>query len=78
MAEGEFALLPDHLQAALQHAPRLARYGSAASDLDLYILYAELGAQQGGADSRAHAVRALGAAHSLGHPLYEEIGRAHV
>jgi len=73
MAEGEFALLPNHLEAALQRSPRLARYGSAASDLDLYVLYAELGAQQGGPDSQAHAVRALEAADRLGHPLYQAI-----
>jgi ATP/maltotriose-dependent transcriptional regulator MalT len=75
MAEGEFALIPQHLEAALRQSPVLVRWGSAASDLDLYILYAEFAAQQNGPELMAHALRALEAAVSLGHPLYEAIAR---
>jgi tetratricopeptide (TPR) repeat protein len=75
MAEGEFALIPQHLEAALRRSPVLARYGSAASDLDLYILYAEFSALHNEPDLKAHALRALEAAVSLGHPLYEAIAR---
>jgi tetratricopeptide (TPR) repeat protein len=75
MAEGEFALIPQHLEAALRQSPVLVRWGSAASDLDLYILYAEYAAQHNEPDLMAHALRALEAAVSLGHPLYEAIAR---
>jgi tetratricopeptide (TPR) repeat protein len=75
MAEGEFALLPNHLEAALRRAPVLMRFGSAASDLDLYILYAELAARSDGPDLMAHALRALEGAVSLGHPLYQAMAQ---
>jgi ATP/maltotriose-dependent transcriptional regulator MalT len=75
MAEGEFALLPDHLDAALRRAPVHMRFGAGASDLDLYILYVELALRRDGPDLLAHARRALEGAVSLGHPLYQAIAR---
>ena len=75
MAEGEVALIPHHLEAALHRPPVHVRFGSAASDLDLYVLYAEYSALARAPDLKTHARRALEAAVRLGHPLYQGIAQ---
>jgi tetratricopeptide (TPR) repeat protein len=83
MAEGEFALIHNHLEAALRQLPALTRWGSAASDLDLLVLYAEYAVEQSLPDQAERARRALVAAVAVGHHLYEGIaqralGQAHL
>src|SRR5271166_4907470 len=75
MAEGEFALIPDHLEAALKQPRALARWGAAASDLDLLVLYAEYAAERSVPDQAAYAQQALEAAVAVGHRLYEGISQ---
>jgi hypothetical protein len=74
MAEGEFVLLRQHLQAAVSAAVSLR--GLPCSDHDLYAMLADAAAQQRDlAALRAYAPRAATLAESDGHVLYQAIAQ---
>ena|SRR5258708_461425 len=83
MAEGEFALIAEHLEAALRQPLTLTRWGSAATDLDVLVLFAEYAAERSLPGQAAYAQRALQAAEAVGHQLYQgsarwALGQAHL
>ena len=74
MAEGEFVLLRQHLEAALSAAVSLR--GLPCSDLDLFTMLADAAAQQQDlAALRAYAPRAATMAERDGHVLYQAIAQ---
>ena len=74
MAEGEFALVQQHLEKAFRTPAQLTAWGSAGLEHDLYALAAEAGAQQRDAAAlRQYAPLAEEAATRLGHKLYQAI-----
>ena len=74
MAEGEFVLLRQHLEAAVSAAVSLR--GLPCSDLDLYTMLADAAAQQRDlATLRAYAPRAATLAERDGHVLYQAIAQ---
>ena len=74
LAEGEFALVREHLERAIQSPTDPVRWGSAMTDLDFHILCAEAAAQTRDAAGLAeHAPPAEEGAQRLGHRLYQGI-----
>jgi len=74
MAEGEFALVKQHLEKAFRTPTQLTAWGSAGLEHDLYALAAEAAAQQRDAAAlRQYAPLAEEAATRLGHKLYQAI-----
>ncbi len=79
LAEGEFALVREHLGKAIQGPTDPVRWGSGMTDLDFHILCAEAAAQARDADGLAeHAPLAEEGARRLRHRLYSGVAhRAH-
>ena len=79
LAEGEFALVRDHLEQAIRSPTDPARWGSGMTDLDFHILCAEAAAQTRDAKGLAeHAPLAEDGARRLRHRLYSGVAhRAH-
>jgi hypothetical protein len=76
LAEGEFALVRDHLEQAIRTPTDPVRWGSAMTDLDFRILCAEAAAQTGDAAGLAeHVPPAEEGARSLGHRLYSGVAQ---
>lgn len=74
MAEGEFALAKDHLQQARNKATDPVKWGSAATEQDLYaiILEAAVG-EQDEAELRRYATQLERLANQNGHKLYQGV-----
>lgn len=74
MAEGEFALVQQHLDQAVRVTNDPVRWGSAVTDLDFHIAYADAAAQAGDLPAlEAHLPPAERDADQLGHRLYRGI-----
>lgn len=74
MAEGEFALVRDHLDHANRATSDPVRWGSAVTDLDYLVLRADAAAGARDAETlRASAHRAEQAAAQVGHRLYRAV-----
>jgi hypothetical protein len=73
-AEGEFALVGEHLAKAISRPTDPVRWGSAMTDLDFHIMCAEAAADTGDPAGLAeHAPAAEVGAERLGHRLYTGI-----
>ena len=79
LAEGEFALVREHLEQAIRTPTDPVRWGSGMTDLDFRILCAEAAAQMRDAAGLAeHVPPAQEGARRLGHRLYSGVAqRAH-
>ena len=76
LAEGEFALVREHLDQARQGSSDPVRWGSAVTDLDYDVLYADASAAaRDRAGLERFAQRAEDEADRLGHRLYQGIAR---
>ena len=76
LAEGEFALVHEHLDQALQGSNDPVRWGSAVTDLDYEVLYADASARaRDRAGLENFVQRAEEGAERLGHRLYQGIAR---
>jgi len=73
-AESEFALIRDHLEDALEAPTDPARWGSAATDADLYVSLADAAAEIADLPTlERYAPLALAAARRLDHRLYAAV-----
>lgn len=74
MAEGEFALARQHLDQAVHVTNDPVRWGSAVTDLDFHIAYADGAAQAGDLQAlENHVGPAERDAERLGHRLYQAV-----
>jgi nucleotide-binding universal stress UspA family protein len=76
MAEGEFALVREHLEQADRVSNDPVRWGSAVTEMDFNVLYADAAAQARDAEALQRFVpRAEDEAEHFGHRLYLAIAR---